>query len=103
MYRLGLPSSTIASIIADPHVLRSPERVKLSASDASYILSKGYTGGIRAVFILNASLSALATVVSIVMIKHKDLPGGGDDLENLGGGEKSPSSDAAQREGGDIL
>ncbi len=44
----------------------------ISVATAEQILD-GYNSGVRAVFILNASLAALCVVVSAVMIKHKEL------------------------------
>jgi hypothetical protein len=45
----------------------------ISVSAASFILSHGYTRGFRSVFLLNASLASVAVVVSIFMIRHKEL------------------------------
>ncbi|GBE80866.1 hypothetical protein SCP_0305860 [Sparassis crispa] len=38
-----------------------------------------YTRGFRAVFITNASLSAAATLVSVLMIRHKELTRGDEE------------------------
>lgn len=50
----------------------------ISSETAAEILA-GYNHGFRTVFILNASLAAFATVVSIFMIKHKSLKRGDED------------------------
>lgn len=73
MTSLSLPETLIKTIIDDPTRLSNPSSLGLSVEQATVILENGYTKGFRSVFLLNASLSAFATVVSIVMIKHKDL------------------------------
>ena len=50
----------------------------ISESMAGTILD-GYTGGFRIVFILNACFSALATVTSFFMIRHKELTRGDEE------------------------
>ncbi|KAJ4482947.1 major facilitator superfamily domain-containing protein [Lentinula edodes] len=76
MKNLGFPSSTISPVIDKPSLLNNPSAISslsISPSQAADILSKGYTKGFRDVFLLNAAMSATATLVSVVMIKHKDL------------------------------
>ena len=46
--------------------------MELSPRQAAHIL-QGYNDGFRAVFIMNATLAAFATIVSVVMIRHKNL------------------------------
>lgn len=79
MKELQLPSSTITRIVDDPSSLADPSSAGLSSSMASYILDHGYTKGFRSVFILNACLTVLATLVSITMIKHKNLTRGDEE------------------------
>lgn len=80
MISLGLPSSIISTIVDDPSVLAHPgTEINISSSDASLILSKGYTTGFQHLFFLNASLGALATVVSFTMVKHKELMRGDEE------------------------
>lgn len=74
MVSLGLSSSIISTIVDDPSFLAHPgTEINISSSDAQLILSKGYTAGFQHLFFLNASLAGLATVVSLTMIKHKEL------------------------------
>ncbi|KAF8878953.1 MFS general substrate transporter [Infundibulicybe gibba] len=79
MTLLSLPPALISTIISDPSLLGSSGASGLSASTAAEILSNGYVRGLRAIFLLHAALCALATVVSIVMIKHKDLTMGDEE------------------------
>ncbi|KAF8959374.1 major facilitator superfamily domain-containing protein [Flammula alnicola] len=79
MHDLSLSSFIISSIINDPSQLASPSALNISATTASTILNKGYTSGFRTVFILNAALNAVATIASIVMIKHKELTRGDEE------------------------
>lgn len=73
MNTLAYSSVLITSIVDDPGQLFSPSTLGISSSDATYILNAGYTKGFRTVFILNAILTALATIASVVLIKHKEL------------------------------
>src|SRR5262249_45995649 len=73
MTSLSLPEKLIKTIIDDPTRLSNPSSLNLSPEQAAIILEDGYTKGFRSVFILNEGLSAFATVVSIMMIKHKDM------------------------------
>ncbi|KAF9463988.1 major facilitator superfamily domain-containing protein [Collybia nuda] len=81
MKSLGLSTPLIASIVDNPSHLRSPVEFGLSLSEASYILQHGYTRGFRFVFILNACLTTVATIASVVMIKHKELTRGDDQMQ----------------------
>lgn len=70
---IGIPARTSSAIVQDPSVLSNPSSIGLTGQQATFILQHGYTKGFRALFILHASLAALATLTSILMIKHKDL------------------------------
>jgi hypothetical protein len=76
MHDLGLSSSIISKVINDASELSSPAALGISASTADIILNKGYTRGFRTVFILHAVLNAVATIASVLMIKHKELTRG---------------------------
>ncbi|KAF5321749.1 hypothetical protein D9619_001273 [Psilocybe cf. subviscida] len=91
---LDLPPPVITAILNDPSKLASPSTLGISASTASAILSRGYTRGFRSVFLLNASLTAVATIASIFMIKHKDLMRGDE------AGLRESASRALDAEGG---
>lgn len=73
MISLGLSASKISVIVDNPSLLAHPADIELSSTVASLILTQGYTKGFRNLFFLNASLGALATVVSFTMVKHKEL------------------------------
>lgn len=88
MEQLSLPTSTINKIVDDPTLLGnlidgqdgiSPsdtlQSLGISVQAAGRIL-KGYNNGFRAVFIMNATLAAVATIVSVLMIRHKELTRG---------------------------
>jgi hypothetical protein len=77
--RLALPPALIYTIINDPSLLASPSTLEISSSTVSIILEEGYTRGFRTLFILNASLGVIATIISITMIKHKDLARGDEE------------------------
>jgi len=86
MTSLSLPSEIISKIVDDPALLSSVSSpssplasMGISSSTASNILLHGYTRGFRWVFLLNASLASLAVVVSVFMIKHKELTRGDDE------------------------
>ncbi|KAL0575836.1 hypothetical protein V5O48_006126 [Marasmius crinis-equi] len=92
MKGLSLPSDTISTIIDDPsglYSLANPTNssmfssgISISQAEAQEILAHGYNKGFRDIFILNASLGAFATIVSVLMIKHKELVRA-DDAEML--------------------
>ncbi|KAG6888354.1 hypothetical protein C0995_009047 [Termitomyces sp. Mi166 len=89
MKALSLPSSIISKIIDDPSSINSPSSIGISSSSATYILNHGFTKGLRLVFILNAALAAVATVASVLMIKHKELTRGDEEALRKGkSGEK---------------
>ncbi|KAJ3748316.1 MFS general substrate transporter [Lentinula detonsa] len=72
----SLSSDTISSVINDPSILRQPTNLSMlgiSTSQADYILTQGYNKGFRNIFILNTSLSSLAFVASVILIRHKEL------------------------------
>lgn len=76
MESLSLSSSTIASIIDNPLLLRSSSSsaaIGISTSQANFILSSGYNKGFKDIFYLNAALATLAFVASVVLIRHKEL------------------------------
>ncbi|KAF8058526.1 major facilitator superfamily domain-containing protein [Lyophyllum atratum] len=92
MTHLSLPPSLISKIINNPSTLASPSALGLSPTTTKYILDEGYTKGFRAVFVLNAGLAGLATVASVLMIRHKELTRGDEGaLRNSGGGMMSRS------------
>ncbi|THH09774.1 hypothetical protein EW145_g1785 [Phellinidium pouzarii] len=78
MTSLGLTATTISSIIDDPTSLHpalavnSTTNSSITPKIATNVLS-GYTQGFRAVFILNAVLTAFSVVVAAGMIRHKEL------------------------------
>ncbi|TFK32430.1 major facilitator superfamily domain-containing protein [Crucibulum laeve] len=73
MVDLSLPSDMISRVIDSLTKLSFPEQLGLSNTLAMDILNAGYAKGFKSVFLLNASLTAMATVVSVLMIKHKEL------------------------------
>ena len=73
MHKLALHSALVDTIINNPSSVASPSTLGIPSSAATIILENGYTKGFRTVFILNAFLAAIATIVSITMIEHKDL------------------------------
>ncbi|KAJ3890263.1 major facilitator superfamily domain-containing protein [Lentinula edodes] len=71
-----LSSDTISSIINNPSLLKQSSYLAqfgISTSQADYILVKGYNKGFKNIFILNAALTTLAFVASVVLIGHKEL------------------------------
>ncbi|KAF8809752.1 hypothetical protein BYT27DRAFT_7254476 [Phlegmacium glaucopus] len=94
MRDLGLSPASIKLIIDSPSSLSSPAKLGVSPSVANEILNQGYRKGFREVFILNACLTAVATIVSVVMIKDMNLTR--EDEEELklqagnSGGKSSP-------------
>lgn len=105
MTALAIPSSNITKIIDDPTLLHSPASIGLSEATATDILFHGYTKGFSSLFIMNAALTAFATLVSVVMIKHKELMRGDEEalrqqairegLEKKMGKKVGPGSGAA--------
>ncbi|OBZ65079.1 putative transporter C3H1.06c [Grifola frondosa] len=100
MVSLLLPPSTISVVINDPALLgarlTSPSTSPLVAlgitpAIAEHILN-AYVSGFRVVFILNASLDAVATIACIFMIHHKEL---------TRGDETRLRAEAAEKTGGD--
>lgn len=80
MTGLDIPSSQITQIIDDPALLRAPASIGISLDTATDILYHGYTKGFSLLFIMNASLTVFATLVSVVMIKHKELSREDDEM-----------------------
>ncbi|KIL63786.1 hypothetical protein M378DRAFT_106802 [Amanita muscaria Koide BX008] len=74
MLSLKLPPSLISTIIDKPTSLANPDSLGLSQGDAAFILSQGYNRGFRNLFLVNASLTSLATITSVLLIKHQELP-----------------------------
>ncbi|KAJ7235145.1 major facilitator superfamily domain-containing protein [Mycena haematopus] len=79
MTDIGLSSSLINQIIDDPALLHTPATVGISQNTATDLLYHGYTKGFSSLFIMNAALTVFATLVSVVMIKHKELSRGEDE------------------------
>ncbi|KAG6377721.1 MFS general substrate transporter [Boletus reticuloceps] len=81
----SLSPSTITAIIDKPEILgpNTPTstlaQLGLTHSITSDVLSHGYAAGFQWVFILNASLAAVAAIVSFFMIKHHELSRGDED------------------------
>ncbi|KAJ6613678.1 major facilitator superfamily domain-containing protein [Mycena sp. CBHHK59/15] len=75
---LSFSSADITKIIDDPALLHSPASIGISQATATDVLYHGYTKGFSALFIMNACMTVCATLVSVVLIKHKEL-GRGDE------------------------
>ncbi|KAJ7449107.1 MFS general substrate transporter [Mycena galericulata] len=110
MQALAIPASDIAKVIDDPTLLHNPASIGLSEAIGTDILNRGYTKGFSSLFIMNASLTAFATLVSVVMIKHKELVRGDEEAlrqqaireglekkmgKKAGSGVVTPASDSA--------
>jgi hypothetical protein len=80
MTSLDISSSQINQIIDNPALLHTPPSVGISQDTATYILYHGYMKGLSSLFILDACLTAFATLVSVVMIKHKELTHEDDEM-----------------------
>ncbi|KAK7036119.1 MFS drug transporter [Favolaschia claudopus] len=80
MTSLGIQSSRITQIIDDPALLHTPALAGISQENAQIILYNGYTKGFSALFIMNASLTVFATLISVLMIKHKELSREDDEM-----------------------
>jgi hypothetical protein len=80
MAALNLPPSQISQIIDDPVRLHTPASVGVSTDMAKDILDRGYAKGFSSLFIMNAALTVFATLVSVVMIKHKELSRDDDEM-----------------------
>lgn len=84
MLGLGMSTNAIKAIIDSPTTLgdrfSAASSSKLSdlgiTENMAVTILDGYTNGFRTVFILNACFSALATVTSFLMIRHKELSRG---------------------------
>ena len=100
----------MSTIIDNPSSLASPSTLGIPSSTAGVILENGYTKGFRTVFVLNASLAAVATIASVTMIKHKDLTRGDEEQLKRQADELAVSAATAAEkpspispiEGGDI-
>ncbi|KAJ7830340.1 MFS general substrate transporter [Mycena olivaceomarginata] len=77
MTALNFSSADISKIIANPKLLHSPASIGISQATATDVLYHGYTKGFSALFIMNACMTVCATLVSVLLIKHKEL-GRGD-------------------------
>ncbi|CAL1711998.1 unnamed protein product [Somion occarium] len=88
MAKLSLPGPIIDQVVDDPTILGARlnsnstsnplGNLGISPSTANQILA-GYTTGFRAVFILNACLAGFATIVGVLMIRHKELTRGDEE------------------------
>ncbi|KDQ56248.1 hypothetical protein JAAARDRAFT_132785 [Jaapia argillacea MUCL 33604] len=87
MTSLALSPSVIKAVVDDPTLLgsrMSPSSASklaslgITTSAADHILS-GYNHGFRVVFVLNATLAAIATIASVLMIRHKELTRGDEE------------------------
>ena len=86
MAALDLSSPIITQIVDDPTILgahtsataSSLSSLGLSSTVADRILD-AYIRGFRTVFVLNASLNAVATVAAIFLIKHTELTRGDEE------------------------
>ncbi|KAG6816250.1 hypothetical protein H0H87_007415 [Tephrocybe sp. NHM501043] len=90
MQSLSVPQGTISTIVDDPSIIGSPSlltSLSLSSIQADYILDKGFIRGFRILFILNTTLTASATLVSVLMIRHKELTRG----DEVSPKEKTPA------------
>lgn len=104
MEGLELSPTAIKAIIDSPTALgdrfsaaSSSELSSLGITESMAVtILDGYTRGFRIVFILNACFSALATVTSFLMIRHKELSRG--DEEQLKAATRA--SDSRQSKGG---
>ncbi|KAL1730473.1 major facilitator superfamily domain-containing protein [Schizophyllum commune] len=70
---LRIPQILIERILRNPLLLSVPHGSGLTQEQATSLLEHGYTTGFRAVFIVNACLAAMATLVALFMISHKEL------------------------------
>ncbi|KAJ7665937.1 MFS general substrate transporter [Mycena polygramma] len=80
MTGLNISASQINQIIDDPALLHTPASLRISQDTATAILYHGYTKGFSSLFVMNAALTVFATLVSVVMIKHKELTRGDEDM-----------------------
>ncbi|KAI0359234.1 MFS general substrate transporter [Trametes cingulata] len=103
MSSLGLPSSTISAIVDDPTMLgartsatdSSLAALGVSSEVAQRILG-AYIKGFRAVFILNTSLNAVATIAAILLIRHTELSRGDEESLKKQAAEASEKSSIAE-------
>lgn len=105
MTSIGLRASTIKTIVDDPTLLGARLSSTNSSSNplaalgvtpamAAHILD-GYTHGFRTVFILNACLAAVATIASVLMIRHKELSRDDEDRLRAGARKDAGENDKA--------
>ncbi|KAJ7154928.1 MFS general substrate transporter [Mycena crocata] len=108
MESLHFPESSIGRIIDDPALLHTPAAIGISQDAATDVLLNGFTQGFRALFIMNAALTVFATLVSVVLIKHKELAGAREEeaarqlaLAGAGAGALvGPATSAGEKEAG---
>ena len=104
MTSLGLPTSTINAIVANPALLANRLDPASQATNplpalgitpeiATLILA-GYTRGFRAIFILNAALAAFAMLSSVFMIGQKNLERGDEQALREKAAAESARNDA---------
>ena len=72
MERIYLPEEIIAVILDEPTSLYSTD-LDIPLESKHHILFNGFVKGFRFIFYLNAALTAVAVLISYVMIRHKDL------------------------------
>ncbi|KAJ7434948.1 MFS general substrate transporter [Mycena latifolia] len=98
MTALNFSASEIERIIDDPALLHSPASIGLSQATATDVLYNGYTKGFSALFIMNACMTVLATIVSVVLIKHKELSREETPPTQQASGEDKKSAEATPTE-----
>ena len=96
MSSLGLPPSTISTIVDDPTILgahTSATDSSLSSLGISERILGAYVKGFRSVFILNASLNAVATLAAIILIQHTELTRGDEETLRKQAAESAQASE----------
>ncbi|KAJ3521667.1 hypothetical protein NMY22_g12217 [Coprinellus aureogranulatus] len=76
MSRIQVPSDMVKKVIDDPVQLSTPDSLGITEELASTIFREGYERGFRTVFLLNAGLTAVASIIAFVMIRQKILTKG---------------------------
>ncbi|KAF7342406.1 MFS drug transporter [Mycena venus] len=87
MTALNFSAADISRIIDDPALLHTPSRIGISQATATDVLYHGYTKGFSALFIMNACMTVCATLVSVLLIKHKELGRGDEEAKRQRGVE----------------
>ncbi|KAF8809750.1 hypothetical protein BYT27DRAFT_6516279 [Phlegmacium glaucopus] len=94
MKDLALSPSLINAVIRHPSSLTSPSILGLSFSTATVILERGYAKGFKMIFVLNAALTAVATIISILMIRDGSNTGDEEQVDQTAGGSGTASVSA---------